>query len=329
MPITKTLRLSLSLGLICATLFVLRPDRPVLAVTVFDNLNIASTDVGTLLDNNSITQKAVVFQVPEGQNYQLNSVTARMRVVIGNHAAMIFDLYTSNTGSTRGTFLGRLTTPDVINPTFVDVVFTPASPLLLTGGSYYWLQTRCLGGAEVRWDSSTPVFIPPTGLFSFISYQLSTDSGNSWVTSNTSNPIRLDADVTSITPPPPPPSLNEWNATADEDRAYAYGVEDAAYGKVIMFNGQWEATVGSLPIELVNAGVLLAVDVYLIDASGRTQSDFANGYEKICLLGDGRLIFLDAKTSPRQLTEILPTTLEEDYTCGWIPNAGTVVLIQR
>jgi hypothetical protein len=40
------------------------------------------------------------------------------------------------------------------------------------------------------------------------------------------------------------------------------------------------------------------------------------------------MIFMDATTSPRTMWEMDNTTFENGYTCGWIPNAGTVVLIE-
>ncbi|MEQ8675495.1 MAG: right-handed parallel beta-helix repeat-containing protein [Aggregatilineales bacterium] len=121
---------------------------------------------------------------------------------------------------------------------------------------------------------------------------------------------------------PAVPSLNEWNATASESRAEAYGVDENVYATIHMQNGAWQYNSGGIPQDLLDYGVILAIDVWELGGD-----QFFDHYEKVCLHGEGRLIFFDATTSPRQMTEILPVTFEDGYTCGWIPNAGTLVLI--
>ncbi|WP_119070854.1 choice-of-anchor Q domain-containing protein [Aggregatilinea lenta] len=74
---------------------------------------------------------------------------------------------------------------------------------------------------------------------------------------------------------------------------------------------------------VIGLGVLQAVDVFGM-ADQHAQPVF-NVSVKVCLSGIGRLFYLDATTSPRQLSE-LSTTAEAGYTCGLIANAGTVVL---
>lgn len=125
-----------------------------------------------------------------------------------------------------------------------------------------------------------------------------------------------------------PPRLNQWRAEINEDRAFAWGMPDNAYGTIHMWQGEWQFTPGGIPQELVDAGVLAAVDVWLLADDGQTQFDFG-GYQQICLLGNGRMIFMDATGSPRPMVEIQPVMFSEGYTCGWIPNAGTVILIER
>ncbi|MEQ8676389.1 MAG: right-handed parallel beta-helix repeat-containing protein [Aggregatilineales bacterium] len=124
------------------------------------------------------------------------------------------------------------------------------------------------------------------------------------------------------------PRLNEWNAEYQEEtRAHAWGIPDDVYGTVHMENGAWQYNPGGVPIELVDYGVLLAVDVWIQQPDGQTQFNFG-GYQRLCLQGQGRMIFMDATQSPRTMTEILPVDFEGGYTCGWIPNAGTVILIR-
>ncbi|MEQ8675496.1 MAG: choice-of-anchor Q domain-containing protein [Aggregatilineales bacterium] len=118
------------------------------------------------------------------------------------------------------------------------------------------------------------------------------------------------------------PSLNEWSATATENRAEAYGVQDNVYATVHMQNGAWQYNSGGVPQDLIDYGVILAIDVW---EQGGDQ--FFDHYEKVCLQGEGRLIYFDATLSPRPMVEITPVTFEDGYTCGWIPNAGTLVLI--
>ena len=127
--------------------------------------------------------------------------------------------------------------------------------------------------------------------------------------------------------PPPPPSLNDWHGEfEDENRAHAFGMQDNVYGTIHMWQGAWQYNAGGIPQELIDYGVIFAVDVWVLTDDGQTQFDLG-GYQEICMLGEGRMIFMDATQSPRTMTEILPVTFEDGYTCGWIPNAGTVILI--
>lgn len=123
--------------------------------------------------------------------------------------------------------------------------------------------------------------------------------------------------------PPGTPPLNTWRATVPEDRAYAWGMADNVYGTIHMEDGAWQYNAGGIPQALVEYGVLLAVDVW--EQGGDQHFDH---YERICLQGEGRLIFLDATETARTVREILPVAFEDGYTCGWIPNAGMVVLIR-
>lgn len=76
--------------------------------------------------------------------------------------------------------------------------------------------------------------------------------------------------------------------------------------------------------DLINLGIVQAVDVFAILSSGGTTTVFNNPIN-ICLLGVGNLFFLDANQSPRPLIQL---TVSSDgvYSCGTVSTAGTVAL---
>ena len=108
----------------------------------------------------------------------------------------------------------------------------------------------------------------------------------------------------------------------------APGLPDGVYCRVLMSDGAWMTDAGTVPANLAQANPIVAVDVFRITGQSVTSADFG-GYVQICLPGTGRLIFLDARTSPRAEVEITPVEFINGSTCGWIPNAGTLVLIPQ
>ena len=108
--------------------------------------------------------------------------------------------------------------------------------------------------------------------------------------------------------------------TADVE---AFGMTDNTYCRLLMKNGGVIKFPGAVPQNLINLGVILAVDVYRLQG-GQSITDFG-GYSRICLAGEGRLFYLDARTSPRAQVELATESLD-GMTCGWIPAAGTLVL---
>lgn len=123
---------------------------------------------------------------------------------------------------------------------------------------------------------------------------------------------------------PSTPSLNQWNGEYPEEiRAEGFGVDDNVYATVHMQNGAWQYNAGGVPEALIDYGVIMAIDVW---EQGGDQ--YFDTYERVCLLGEGRLIYFDATQAPRPQIEITPVDFEGGYTCGWIPNAGTLVLIE-
>ena len=72
-------------------------------------------------------------------------------------------------------------------------------------------------------------------------------------------------------------------------------------------------------------GVKSIVDQRPIDAVD-IWGDGAAGGGEVCFYGRGRLVFLDARTSPRAQSS-LTTTMKGDHTCATIPGPGSVVFL--
>jgi hypothetical protein len=116
--------------------------------------------------------------------------------------------------------------------------------------------------------------------------------------------------------------------TCPEMEDPSFTAAQGLYCVVLMRNGAWVNTIGSIPDELVEAGVILAVEVVYYDAPGHTVNDFLNSdYEYVCIAGRGRYIYLDGRNTPRHIFE-MDSTHDHGYTCAWIPAPGTVVLIE-
>src|SRR5690606_34258110 len=77
--------------------------------------------------------------------------------------------------------------------------------------------------------------------------------------------------------------------------------------------------------EVLNLGVLQAVDVFALRHDGSATATFA-AEMTVCLQGQGTLLYLDATIAPRAIVP-LPAFSRDGYTCGSVPNAGTVVLV--
>jgi hypothetical protein len=109
----------------------------------------------------------------------------------------------------------------------------------------------------------------------------------------------------------------------------AFAAPVGTYCQVLMRDGVWVGYPGTIPGELVDAGVIIAMEVIYYDLPGHAAQSFSeDGNQQVCLLGEGRFIYLDAAQSPRQIVE-MNSVYEGGYTCAWIPHPGTVVLIQR
>jgi hypothetical protein len=103
----------------------------------------------------------------------------------------------------------------------------------------------------------------------------------------------------------------------------APGAPDNTYCRVLMRDGGVVSYSGAVPQNLVDLGVIFAVDVYRLEG-GRAITTFPD-YTQICLSGAGRMFYLDARLSPRDITEMSTETVD-NMTCAWIPATGTLVL---
>jgi hypothetical protein len=101
---------------------------------------------------------------------------------------------------------------------------------------------------------------------------------------------------------------------------------DNTYCRVLMRDGTVVDYSGAVPQSLIDLGVAFAVDIYRLEG-GQAVTTFPD-YTQICLSGAGRMFYLDARLSPRDITEML-TEAVDNMTCAWIPATGTLVLTNR
>jgi hypothetical protein len=88
-----------------------------------------------------------------------------------------------------------------------------------------------------------------------------------------------------------------------------------------LIGGQAGAQIGDGG--LLSRGVIQAVDVFVSGGAGNPR---LSAPAQICLLGDGVVFYRDATGTPR-VSIPLDTTFIDGYTCGFIPNAGTLVMV--
>ncbi|MDX2077370.1 MAG: choice-of-anchor Q domain-containing protein [bacterium] len=98
---------------------------------------------------------------------------------------------------------------------------------------------------------------------------------------------------------------------------------DNTYCTVLMKNGTVINYSGAVPADLIGLGVIFAVDVYRLEG-GRSILEFPD-YGRVCLRGNGRMFYMDARNMPRYSIE-MPTESVDGMTCAWIPAPGTLIL---
>ena len=169
----------------------------------------------------------------------------------------------------------------------------------------------------------------PLGVYTFTGPDTFTNIG---ITEDTGDLEVLNLpDVTCTAPlipvvPPAPvvlsPDLTALGCVLTQE-VLAPTAPDNTYCRVLMKNGAVVGYSGAVPQSLIDLGVIVAVDVYRLDG-GQSITEFSN-YTQVCLAGQGRLFYLDARTAPRVQVE-LQTENVDGFTCGWIPAVGTLVL---
>lgn len=117
---------------------------------------------------------------------------------------------------------------------------------------------------------------------------------------------------------PPPPMANVWPG----DEFTAYAVPDGFYANILMLNNVWQTQPGGISQGLIDHFVIVGIELFHL--SGTIS---LGAHVPVCLNGEGRLIYLDAANAPRIAIE-LATFSSDGYTCGYVPNAGTLVLIR-
>ncbi len=99
------------------------------------------------------------------------------------------------------------------------------------------------------------------------------------------------------------------------------------YCRVLAENGNFTSSLAGAQIgvkAVLDRGVVQAVDVFV---PNDMQSQPFSAAAKVCLQGSGAFVYLNGAQSPRTPQDLV-TTLEDGYTCGYISNPGTVVLVR-
>ncbi len=168
-------------------------------VVVFSNMT------GNDVFGNSSAITALSFDVPVGQDYQINSVQLRL----GYSGTVNLGIYTDNAGS-LGTQIIDLGTQSV-SRVFSTITFIPSGSAVLPSGNRYWLAMT-QPGQDVFWWSSDPPILP-TGLFTFVN--------NGFFVGGTFFPrvdrFKLSIDADPYFPPPPSTGANVVPACTNSD----------------------------------------------------------------------------------------------------------------
>jgi hypothetical protein len=176
----------------------------------------------------------------------------------------------------------------------------------------FWGSADGPGGAGPGTGDTVSVNIDFSGFLSATATPADCPSGSGGSGSGTSGIAQV----------PPPPTCN----LVSGDGFNADGLNaDGVYCMVLMRGNAWQNNmVGSIPQALIDNGVIIALEVFRYQ-NGQSVTSFP-GYQKICLEGPGRFIYLDSNDIPRHIIELRATS-ENGYTCAWIPSPGTVALI--
>lgn len=115
-----------------------------------------------------------------------------------------------------------------------------------------------------------------------------------------------------------------WGTIFDTSNGVQFAnAPDNTYHQMLMKNEGVLNYSGAVPANLIDLGVILATEVYRLDG-GMSINTFPD-YVRVCLAGQGRLFYMDARNAPRIVIE-LDTENVDGATCGWIPAPGTLIL---
>jgi hypothetical protein len=164
-------------------LFLGRPVEKTEAAVVFTNI----ATVDNICLGGGV---ALIFDVPIGQDYQVNSVQLRLQSTAA--ATPNPRIYADNAGMQGPEVidLGSIAVPAGLG----TYTFTPTGADVLTNGGRYWLV---LPAGAAFWCANSPL-IAPTGVFTFA------DNGfvAAGVLSPQANGVKLSIDADPIVPPP-------------------------------------------------------------------------------------------------------------------------------
>ncbi len=103
--------------------------------------------------------------------------------------------------------------------------------------------------------------------------------------------------------------------------------ESGVFCRVLAENGAFTSSLAGAQIgvkSVLDRGVVQAVDVFMPSGASASFSAAA----QVCLQGEGAFVYLNGAQSPR-VPQDLTTTWRDGYTCAYIPNPGTVVLVRN
>jgi hypothetical protein len=235
-------------------------------------------------------------------------VSVDIRVV--GSSSMTLSLYNSDAAGNRGTFITNIATLPITTEQIYN--FIPATPILLQPNSYYWIEIDFpVGGFGAG-------ALPTSDYYTF---------GKSWLY-EISSATYFDVPVAPfptlrINTLDTPPVTVLGCALDTADGVEIANAPDNTYCRILMKDSAVVDYNGAIPANLIELGVILAVDVYRLEG-GMSINTFPD-YARICLAGEGRLFYMDARQAPRVSIE-LTAEIEGSLTCGWIPAPGTLIL---
>jgi hypothetical protein len=158
-------------------------------------------------------------------------------------------------------------------------------------------------------------------------YQINLATGEASLIGGIGTSVRGIAVTGSVRQAAPVPSCADL--TGSTSPVVSAGIPDSMTGsvfcRVLIENRQTLVSNAGAQIgvqAVLDQGIIQAVDIFVADGS---TAAFAAPVT-VCLLGEGRLIYLDASQSPRT-PQLLSSSVNNGYTCGTVVSTGTAVLV--